>query len=55
LWGAATPNNETAAVGSIHISDLNLDAGTEILEKFRSDWAELHTQSEENARLAEVK
>lgn len=33
---------------------VNLNAGAELLEKYQTDWNELHEISEENAKKAEV-
>jgi hypothetical protein len=33
---------------------VNLNAGAELLEKYQTDWKELHEISEENAKKAEV-
>jgi hypothetical protein len=33
---------------------VNLNAGAELLEKYQTDWKELHQISEENAKKAEV-
>jgi len=34
---------------------VNLNAGAELLEKYQTEWKELHIISEENAKNAEVK
>lgn len=54
LRGLSTGDPVNKNFGYKHSQDINFYAGTEILERFQSSWAELHEGAQENSTKAQV-